>query len=115
MTTDQSLADELLPCPFCGGADVNLHEHKQAAMWWVSCKSCGLEAPSETGTTRIDAITYWNTRAAARLDAQMEEALERISKIHLGDNLDTITTARNRLNAAIEIARSALTPQTRQK
>jgi len=33
-------------------------------MSWVSCKSCGLDAPSETGITDEEAITYWNTRPA---------------------------------------------------
>ncbi|WP_247996623.1 Lar family restriction alleviation protein [Brucella tritici] len=56
------MASELKPCPFCGGADVNLYHSAKTFMSWVSCKSCGLEAPSETGITDAEAITYWNTR-----------------------------------------------------
>lgn len=58
------MASELKPCPFCGGTDVNLYHSAKTFMSWVSCKSCGLEAPSETGITDAEAITYWNTRSA---------------------------------------------------
>lgn len=53
---------KLLPCPFCGGSDVHLRQHPPAQMSWVSCVSCGLEAPSETGVTDEEAVTYWNRR-----------------------------------------------------
>lgn len=57
------MTDKLLPCPFCGGTDVNLRQHLATNMSWVSCGECGLEAPSETGWTDDHAIEYWNTRA----------------------------------------------------
>ncbi len=67
------MASELLPCPFCGGTDVNLHHSAKAFMSWISCKSCGLDAPSETGVTDEEAITYWNTRPApAATDTGLE-------------------------------------------
>lgn len=53
----------LLPCPFCGGTDVNLRQHLATNMSWVYCGECGLEAPSETGWTDDIAIEYWNSRA----------------------------------------------------
>ena len=56
------MTDKLLPCPFCGGSDVHLRRHSPAHMSWVSCRDCGLEAPSETGTTDEDAVAYWNRR-----------------------------------------------------
>ena len=56
---------KLKPCPFCGGADVNLRQHLATNMSWVSCGECGLEAPSETGWTDDIAIEYWNSRAPA--------------------------------------------------
>jgi Lar family restriction alleviation protein len=54
----------LLPCPFCGGKEISIHNHRKE-MYWASCKSCGLEAPSETGVTGDDAVAYWNARAGA--------------------------------------------------
>jgi len=42
-------------------------------MSWISCKSCGLDAPSETGVTDEEAITYWNPRPApAATDTGLE-------------------------------------------
>lgn len=52
----------LAACPFCGGSQVRVVTNTQAAMSWVSCPSCGLEAPSETGVSAEQAVTYWNTR-----------------------------------------------------
>lgn len=52
----------LKPCAFCGGADLGVHQMPGQEMFWVSCHCCGLEAPSETGVTREQAVTYWNTR-----------------------------------------------------
>ena len=58
------ITPEMLPCPFCGSSDVRLRHHQAAQMSWVSCVSCGLEAPSETGVTDDEAAAYWNRRAA---------------------------------------------------
>lgn len=57
------MTDKLLLCPFCGGSDVHLRRHPPAQMSWVSCVSCGLEAPTETGVTDEAAVAYWNRRA----------------------------------------------------
>lgn len=61
---------ELLPCPFCGADTVKLRENPHASMSWVSCTSCGLEAPTETGTDAAKAVEYWNTRALVAAPAQ---------------------------------------------
>lgn len=53
---------ELKPCPFCGSSDVHLRRHQRAEMSWVSCVGCGLEAPTETGVSDDEAVTYWNRR-----------------------------------------------------
>lgn len=75
------MASELKPCPFCGGTDVNLHHSAKAFMSWVSCKSCGLDAPSETGVTDEEAITYWNTSPApADLKARDKKRYKLIRK-----------------------------------
>lgn len=50
----------LLPCPFCGGADV-VASLDGAQDWRVSCGRCGAEGgPRET---RDEAIDAWNRRA----------------------------------------------------
>jgi transcription elongation factor Elf1 len=54
---------KLLPCPFCGASEVKLYQN--CNMSWVACISCGLEAPSETGVTNVQAVNYWNTRASS--------------------------------------------------
>lgn len=53
---------KLLPCPFCGGEDLTVYRHETVGSW-VACVDCGLETPTETGTTPDEATKYWNTRA----------------------------------------------------
>lgn len=76
LTNDDS---GLLPCPFCGSDRVGLQTDTRAAMSWVSCTACGLEAPTETGVSAEDAAAYWNYRVPTieRLSAieQEREAL----------------------------------------
>lgn len=64
----------LKPCAFCGGADLGVHQMPGQEMFWVSCHCCGLEAPSETGVTREQAVTYWNTRPVS-LDREAVKTL----------------------------------------
>jgi predicted RNA-binding Zn-ribbon protein involved in translation (DUF1610 family) len=47
---------KLLPCPFCGSSVIKLYERE--ALAWVACLDCGLEAPTETGVTKDQAIAY---------------------------------------------------------
>lgn len=58
----------LKPCPFCNSTDVSVNRSEITCMSWVSCTSCGLETPSETGVTDEQAISYWNTRPAAPVE-----------------------------------------------
>lgn len=54
--------NDLLPCPFCGGADVGFGRTGQK--WQtVSCNECGAEGPC-TEIDRDLIIQKWNTRAA---------------------------------------------------
>lgn len=54
--------EKLKPCPFCGDRDTYLHKAQGAFGAHVYCKGCGLEAPTETGVTDEQAVTYWQTR-----------------------------------------------------
>lgn len=73
--------NELAACPFCGSGDVHLVTNTQAEMSWVACRACGLETPSETGTSADNAVAYWNQRAslATRPKGDVREALERLT------------------------------------
>lgn len=53
---------ELLPCPFCGSA-INIKLYERETLAWAACLDCGLEAPTETGVTKDQAVAYWNKRA----------------------------------------------------
>ena len=64
----------LLPCPFCGGADVGLSDNEDkewyANTWWVQC-DCGARGPNQfddrpprtDDECKADAIAAWNQRA----------------------------------------------------
>lgn len=71
---DETANVALLPCPFCSSTNVQLRHAAQHEMSWVSCTGCGLEAPSETGTSEGDAVSYWNRRAAPTLPADVKSA-----------------------------------------
>jgi Lar family restriction alleviation protein len=50
----------LLPCPFCGSADVKFSA--APFPWFVTCHECSADGPS--GDTRKAATDNWNARAA---------------------------------------------------
>jgi Lar family restriction alleviation protein len=60
----------LLPCPFCGGDDVEVQQHGEGYSWqcWyeVSCFNnyCG-----SIGKTEAEAIAAWNRRSPAAPEA----------------------------------------------
>lgn len=64
--------EELKPCPFCGAGNVILRKSERLHFSWVSCPDCGLEAPTETGVSDDDAVSYWNTRAALTIPQPAE-------------------------------------------
>ena len=59
----EMLEEDMLPCPFCGGNDIEVQKDKLCDDYendhWCECK-CG--ATSKMGTSKINAIILWNTR-----------------------------------------------------
>ena len=59
------MTDKLLPCPFCGGNDIQIDEmesfwDKNETSWRVLCIDCIAET---AGDTKEQAIAAWNRRA----------------------------------------------------
>lgn len=50
---------ELLPCPFCGGAEA--YAGKRLGGWVAFCPDC--DAVEQYGLTKEEAVKAWNTRA----------------------------------------------------
>lgn len=62
MTSDTALPVELLPCPFCGsGPTIQKTMFGHPVQKWVACAGCG--ASSAAYSSKVSAITAWNTRA----------------------------------------------------
>jgi len=56
------MADELKPCPFCGGwARVYKFERRLCDSWHVICYECG--AGTDEMRTKEGALAAWNRRA----------------------------------------------------
>lgn len=53
-----SVAEALLPCPFCGGTNIEALD----PMDWVCCTDCGAALEDAKPSSR----KLWNTRPAAR-------------------------------------------------
>ncbi len=63
----------LLPCPFCGSADLD-QSTDATGFWMVGCKTCCTDGP--TGMTRTRSISLWNTRPPAPEDARTVERVK---------------------------------------
>lgn len=62
MAEDAVLPD-LMPCPFCGSAEVSLWSDGSDHDWgsdWVECELCGTNGP--LGSPSAEAVELWNTR-----------------------------------------------------
>lgn len=93
----------LLPCPFCGHTEPRLTEIKPHEMHYVACENCGLEAPSETGTSKDDAVAYWNTRAIN----ERPTLLARVRELEAESNAANARAERARIEALEEAAKVA--------
>ncbi|WP_162434591.1 Lar family restriction alleviation protein [Pseudoxanthomonas koreensis] len=66
MTPIERKARELLPCPFCGNADVGNDEgcFQTGGHWEVRCGNPSCFAHEPCGATYDEAVERWNRRAA---------------------------------------------------
>lgn len=79
MTTENSRADaltDLLPCPFCGGTDLEI-ANTHTPSFWVRCNECDAEAtgehfPTPTGTVRENRFHYSPTPDDTGFEATFE-------------------------------------------
>lgn len=86
--TDE-LGDALLPCPFCGEADIDPEEWASLDTKGPCCPNCGASA-GLISKTPIENIAAWNTRATHAADRQtigaVGEATDRPWRVvHYGD------------------------------
>lgn len=93
------MADELKPCPFCGGPAIlteGPHHDPEGCTWEVSCDDCG--AQNRCLPTPQAARDAWNTRAQApstsgadereeiaRIMSRIEEERKKAASYPLGD------------------------------
>lgn len=63
---------KLKPCPFCGGHRVVLLRFNYGRNYAAKCMECG--AFGESGISKIQAVTQWNTRKS------MERIVEQLEK-----------------------------------
>lgn len=79
MTTlsNEALAKELLPCPFCGGDDITVDHAGRDTHYFVQCNDCDVIQDYDHGYTKAEAITAWNTRTPPVREDVLEEAANR--------------------------------------
>lgn len=72
------MGNELKPCPFCGGDNIQAIQYTQGITLALVCVKCGARGPKQiVGLPTMDGIDTteaWNTRAA--LAASDEEAVD---------------------------------------
>ena len=107
MTLPVNALDELLPCPFCGGEQMQLSGPSgwgDPDVFW-QCITCTTTGPN--GNDRESATIQWNTREV--LDATTErlrEALEKIADPRKRDHHEP--DAYTQLGCVMHIASEAL-------
>jgi Lar family restriction alleviation protein len=61
MSDETQVSSDLLPCPFCGSSQKELHDDvDEAGEAWVTCKGCRTTGPCGAGVDA--AFILWNHR-----------------------------------------------------
>lgn len=89
------MAEQLKPCPFCGGDKIHLVGYdaasgrKTAPECWVACGTCG--ATSNTSSFPENATSYWNARPeAAQVRVEdLDERMKAAGMIPLSELLES--------------------------
>ncbi|AZN71832.1 restriction alleviation protein, Lar family [Georhizobium profundi] len=63
-------ADELKPCPFCGGRDMRVNRTTAS---WISCNDCGAETDSRANEGQARAA--WNRRFGGDFEYLLERVI----------------------------------------
>lgn len=61
--TDPAERAALLPCPFCGSADIHQSGDNGYGSFWVACESCGISTNGVGDANQAEANARWNARA----------------------------------------------------
>lgn len=62
-----TMANELKPCPFCGGTDISCADAGyKTDIWFVQCEDCGATFPHFD--SKEEAIDHWNRRATESIN-----------------------------------------------
>lgn len=103
-------APDLLPCPFCGGTDL------EALANVIDC-ACGASGPHEDYRSELyadpaHAIAAWNTRATPAATDPKAKALVEAAEDYLDADPDTVkgNEALGRLHAALAALREGGAP-----
>lgn len=97
------MADELKPCPFCGGnAETRNSKWVGRDHWGVACTGCGDPWFDCRADTEAEAITAWNTRTPEPAAAPGDEALERFSEPFEGMLSEIVQCHQLRASAALK-------------
>jgi Lar family restriction alleviation protein len=74
MAKEEKQAEELKPCPFCGGEGKIEYDYYDSPLYWVQCVNCS--SVTNTFLTEAEAITAWNTRTDTERDELREVCKE---------------------------------------
>jgi Lar family restriction alleviation protein len=67
MGEEQKMSDDLKPCPFCGGKDIDGKMHKDGR---VHCYRCGADGPAVPYSYDDKAFTWNNRTTLAEIEGE---------------------------------------------